>query len=697
MKAILKTAALTTVAVLLAASAEAAPGLQTAAKAPISSSPAAAKSGAESNQAAAYYDFTMGHLHELEYETNGNDSLATQALQFYKKALGLEPGSSVIMERIAEVYAESNRIHDAEMEARQALKADPNNKDAHQLLARIYIRALGSVGPGEGQADNIAKAIAQFQAVLKLDPDDAYSALWLARLYGFQNQPDQAEEVLRNFLQREPGNEGALEELSQLLIDEGHPEQAISLLTQATADSNSSDLYDLLGSAYAHAQDFGKAEAAYRQAIQQDPDDPGHRHGLAQALMAQGKYAAALEQYKKLSALEPASAQNYVRMAQLDRRLKKFDDANSNLMRAEQLAPGNLEVLYNEALLREDEGRYGDAEKVLSDAIAGLKSQKGGRNATALAILYEQLGHAYREQNNYSAAIETFKDMAKLGPDAQSRARLLLIDTYRASGDYIHAIAEAKVALQDSPKDRDLTVTLALLYGEQAETARATHLLKGLLRGNLSDQEVYLDLAQVQERGRKYAQAEKSASKAAQLARNSSEKQNVWFMLGSIYERQRKYGQAEKEFRKVLAVNPNNAPVLNYYGYMLANRGVRVREATSLIQRALKQQPNNGAYLDSLGWAYYKQGKLVEAEEYLQKAVDREGNDPTILSHLGYVYLKLGDNEHAEQLFERSLARWQKALPADYQADKVSQVEAQLKNLKKRLAQKSAPEIGKPQ
>ena len=113
----------------------------------------------------------------------------------------------------------------------------------------------------------------------------------------------------------------------------------------------------------------------------------------------------------------------------------------------------------------------------------------------------------------------------------------------------------------------------------------------------------------------------------------------------------------------MLDVNPNNAPVLNYYGYMLANRGIRLDEATSYIQHAVKQDPNNGAYLDSLGWAYYKQNKLPEAQEYLEKAVDREGNDPTILSHLGNVYLKMGRNDRAAELFEQSLSQWQKALP----------------------------------
>jgi Tfp pilus assembly protein PilF len=137
--------------------------------------------------------------------------------------------------------------------------------------------------------------------------------------------------------------------------------------------------------------------------------------------------------------------------------------------------------------------------------------------------------------------------------------------------------------------------------------------------------------------------------------------------------------------------------VLNYYGYMLANRGIRLEEATALIQHAVQQDPDNGAYLDSLGWAFYKQNKLSEAEEYLQKAVDRQGSDPTILSHLGNVYLKLGQNERAAGLLERSLAAWQKTSPADYEPDKVSEIDAQLKTLKKRLAQRASPDVVKPQ
>jgi tetratricopeptide (TPR) repeat protein len=662
-------------------------------QAPGSSNPAG-----DPTRADAYYYFTLAHLQEQQFEVSGSSDQASQSIESYKKALSLEPGSTVIQERLAEIYAKSQHIREAVIEAQQVLQADPNDVAAHRLLARIYVRTLGDMNAGGVQQENLTKAIEEFQAILKIQPDDTYSSLWLARLYRFENKHDDAERVLRGVLHLDPENGTALEQLSQLLIDEGRSKDAIVLLSQAAGDSSSPDIYGLLGDAYSQEKEYDKAEVAYRKAVDEDPDDPGHRRGLAQALLPQGKYAEALDQYKKLSELEPGTSENYLRMSQLYRRLGQFEQAESTLLKAKQLAPGSVEVLYNEALLYEDQGRYGDAVKVLSDAIAGIQGQATGEpNSSALGILYEQLGHAYREQQNYPAAIETFEQMGKLGPDTKKRAQALLIDTYRESHDIDRAIAETKKALLDAPKDSSLTVTLAMLVGEKSDPGQASKLLEGLLQGNDNDREIYIDIAQVQERGRQYTDAEQSAQKAEQMAHAPADKQAAWFMLGAIYERQKKFEQAEQQFRNVLESNPNNAQVLNYYGYMLADRGIRLDEATSMIERAVKQEPSNGAYLDSLGWAYYKQNKLTEAEECLRKAVDREGRDPTILSHLGDVYIKLGQNERAAELLERSLAAWQKALPADYEAEKVSEIDSQLKNLKRRLAQKSSPETGKPQ
>ena len=652
----------------------------------------------EAGRADLYYYFAMGHLNEQQYELTGRSEQAAESIDFYKKALALQPGSPVIMERLAEIYAKSQRIRDAVAQSQEVLKIDPNNLAAHRLLARIYVRTLGDANAGDLQKENLAKAVEQFNAILKLDPRDTSSALWLARLYRFENEHAEAEKILRTILQRDPDNGPALEQLSQLLIDAGRSQDAIELLSQAAGGSSSSDVYDLLGDAYSQNKDFAKAEDAYRRAIELDPDDPGHHHGLAQALLSQDKYAPALDEYKRLSELEPGTSENYLRMAQLYRRLGKFDESESSLLRAKQLSPGSLEVLYNEALLYEDQGRYADAVKVLTDAIAGMKNQSGSEgNPSALAILYEQLGRTYREQENYAAAIRTFEEMGKLNPEAHKRAQMLLIDTYRESHDIDRAIAETKKALADAPKEQSLVVTLAMLYGEKADAPSATKLLMGLLKGDGSDQEIYLDLAQVEERSRKYADAERSAQKAEELAKDSADKETVWFMLGAIYERQKEFDRAEQEFRKALEANPNNAAVLNYYGYMLADRSVRLDEALSLIQRAVKQDPNNGAYLDSLGWAYFKQGKLAEAEENLQKAAARSAHDPTVLGHLAEVYMKLGQTERAAALMERALSEWQRALPADYEADKVTELDAQLKTLKRALAQKSAPDSAKPQ
>jgi uncharacterized protein HemY len=116
-----------------------------------------------------------------------------------------------------------------------------------------------------------------------------------------------------------------------------------------------------------------------------------------------------------------------------------------------------------------------------------------------------------------------------------------------------------------------------------------------------------------------------------------------------------------------------------------------------MIQKAVNQDPNNYAYLDSLGWVYYKQDKYTQAEDYLRRAIALEGDDPTVLSHLGDVYLKLGQDQQAEETLQKSATEWRNVLPADYEPDKANEVDTQLKALKKHLGQKSSAEPGKQQ
>ena len=177
------------------------------------------------------------------------------------------------------------------------------------LLARIYVRTLGDMSAGDVQKENLAKAIEQFQAILKIQPDDTYSALWLARasIVSKNKHMMKPRRFLRALVKRDPDSGPALEQLSQLLIDEGRSQDAVDLLTQAAGDSASPEIYDSLGDAYSQSKNYAKSEDAYRRAVDEDPDDPGHLHGLAQALMAQNKYSEALEQYKRLTEIEPST------------------------------------------------------------------------------------------------------------------------------------------------------------------------------------------------------------------------------------------------------------------------------------------------------------------------------------------------------------------------------------------------------
>src|SRR6202021_3769322 len=133
----------------------------------------------------SYYYFALGHLDEQRYETTRRPELAAQSIEAYKKALDLAPGSTVIMERLAEIYAKSQRVREAEVQAQNVLKLDPADVNARRLLAQIYVHALGDMGAGDLQKENLAKDVEQFQAILKLQPDDTYSALWLARPFCF--------------------------------------------------------------------------------------------------------------------------------------------------------------------------------------------------------------------------------------------------------------------------------------------------------------------------------------------------------------------------------------------------------------------------------------------------------------------------------------------------------------------------------
>jgi tetratricopeptide (TPR) repeat protein len=648
--------------------------------------------------AEAYYDFVMGHYFAQEYQISSHSEDVNKAIDFLKKAFTLDPNSQQIGDELAEIYYQSQRIRDAVTEANSILAKDPDNLPARRLLARIYVRTLGDLSNTSGQHDTLVHAAEQYREILRLDPADTDAALWLARLYRLENEQDKAEAVLRTLLAREPANENGVEQLTQLLLDEGKSQEAVSLLQGMLQRAPTPRLWEFLGDAYNQIHDLPKAEQAYRRAADAQPDDINHHKELAQTLLTEEKFPEALEQYQRLTQMDADNPDNYIRLAEIYRQLKQLDKAEQNVLLARQRAPNSLEVTYYQASIYQDEGRLDDSIRVLSDAVTAVKTQSEftpSRRRT-LAILYQQLGQLYRETSNYTAAVNTFEEMLRLGTEEDRRARVMIIDTYREARDMSKALDAARKAVDAYPKERSILIAQALLFGENAQADQAVSKLHALLDGSAGDFEVQLDIAQVYEESKRWTDAEQAIHAAEKIQPDSTGKEMTGFLLGAIFERQKKFDQAEEQFRKVLDANPRNASTLNYYGYMLADRGIRLEEATDLIKRALADDPSNAAYQDSLGWAYFKQNMLDEAEGFLRKAATRESHDPTILSHLGDVYAKMGKDSLAEAQWQKSIDEWHRALPADFEPGKMAEVEQKITALKRRLAQQKTPGDPKP-
>jgi Tfp pilus assembly protein PilF len=244
------------------------------------------------------------------------------------------------------------------------------------------------------------------------------------------------------------------------------------------------------------------------------------------------------------------------------------------------------------------------------------------------------------------------------------------------------------------PKDRPVQLMYAQQLADMGQVDQGIALAKSQLTGGVGDRDVEEDLAQVYIRLKRFKEASDQIDKASLLATKPDEKLYVFFLRGELFDREKMYDQAEVQFRQALVIDPQNAAVLNYLGYMLADQGQKLPEALKMIRQAVELEPQNGAYLDSLGWVYFKTGQYPQAEENLQKAIGRMNTDPTVHDHLGEVFEKTGKLKMAVLQWERSMSEYAGMLPADAEPEDVQKVEHKLENARVKLA-KVGPESNK--
>ncbi|MFY9561618.1 MAG: tetratricopeptide repeat protein [Terriglobales bacterium] len=642
------------------------------------------------DRAAAYYHFALAHMYEEQVATYGRSELANKAIEEYRAAIEADPTSEYLTSGLAELYARTGRIRDAVVEAQDIIKRDPNNLEARRLLGRIYLRSLGDMQSGSGSSSVLKLAIEQYEQIIRLQPDSMDDHLLLGRLYRLNNDLQKAESEFKTAVRLQPGSEEAVTTLAYLYNELGDTSRATQVLSAVPDAARSAKLYSALGYTYEQQKQYKNAIEAYRHAIELDRDNLDAIRGLAQNLLNDGQTDAALEQYKVIADANPEDAQTYVRIAEIYRKQGKFDTALENLKKAETMVQDSIEVPYNIAAIYQAQGRFDEAAQVLKDLLK--KSEKADGNYTQgeksnRAVFLERLGTIYRDQGNNQAAVDTFRQMVALGGDDNAeRGYQQIIDTWREAKEWQKATDAAKEATQKLPNSRDLKMVLAAQQADMGNGDRALKDVQGLLKGAPEDRAVYITLAQMNTRLKRYSDAEQALDKAEQLSTKPDDKEYVWFLRGSTFERQKRYADAEQQFKKVIASDPQHAMALNYLGYMLADQNMKLDEAFGYIKRAVDIDPTNGAYLDSIGWAYFRLGKYELAEENLVKASQKINTDPTVHDHLGDLYQKTGRLKLAATHWERALTEWNRTIAAEVDQTDVARVQKKLDSAKVKLA-----------
>src|SRR5271157_1275699 len=662
------------------------------------SQPAQSPAPKEPDHAAAYYHYTLAHMYEEMVSMYGRADYANKAIEEYRLAIENDPNSDYLNAALAELYARTGRIRDAVLEAQDILKRDGNNLEAHRLLGRIYLRSLGDMQAGTQSQEILKLAIDQYEQLVKLDPKSVEDHLLLGRLYRLNNELLKSENEFKTAVQIQPDSEEAVTTLAYLYNEEGDSGRALQVLNAIPDSARTAKLYSALGYTYEQQKAYKEAIDTYRRSTELDKDNLDSVRGLAQNLMNDGQTEAALEQYKVIADSDPSDAQTYMRMAEINRRNGKFDQAMEALKKATAVSPDSLEVQYNIAVIDEAQGKYDDAITTLNQLLQKTEHADGQYSIpdkNNRAVFLERLGTVYREANRYPLAVETFRKMVDLGDDNAIRGYQQLIETYRDNRQWQMATEVAQEAAKKFPDDRDLQMVAASQEADTGNPDAAIARVKAMLKGNADDRAVYVALAQMDSRVKRWKEAEENISKALNLASKQEDKDYVIFVQGSIYERQKKYDLAEESFRKVLASDPKSAMTLNYLGYMLADRDTRLEEALGYVRRAVALDPQNGAYIDSLGWVYYRLGNYDLAEENLRRASERIGNDPTVHEHLGELYLKTGRLKLATTHFERALEEWDKTVPAEVDTDEVAKTQKELETARVKLAKQNATAANK--
>ena len=479
-----------------------------------------------------------------------------------------------------------------------------------------------------------------------------------------REQPDEALDNFYKSVLADPSNEPLVIDVARRLIRKKESEKAIEILSKCAERPAATGFVDaLLGIAYQQAGKPELAIAASRKTIAKLPKAILGFQNLATIYLQTNRPKEALAALDEAAALGVTEMNFLLDLGEAYRNYvsvqpREFETVKPKVMvaleAAAKLDPKAQNLIFRLAELFSFAGEYKRAAELYVKLLGRFPNQAILRNrivelylrandtkaaqAQLDALVREQptnplahyfLGAIAAEQRNWEKAIEYYSKTIQLNEGAPQDFEPVYYDL---AGVHI---------TNDDPEE-------ALKVLEKARKKfKNTFLL-----------EFYSALAH--SRAKDYAASIKHFTSAELLAKRDDPERLTplfYFQAGSAYERHKDFKQAENYFRQSLRLAPDFAEALNYLGYMFAERGEHLTEAREMITKALKQEPENAAFLDSMAWVLFKLNQPKEALEYQLKALKfQKEPDATLHDHLGDIYATLKQPDKAREQWEKALA-----------------------------------------
>ena len=601
----------------------------------------------ETDRAASYYHYILAKSYE-------NNEEPTNAISEMRLALEANPASSAIYYELAALYLRQGNVSEATGYANESIKLDPENPDPHWLLIEIQLRSRARQQRGGIASGNEALRLAmkELEILEKLTPDDERVYYTLGGVYLETGEIDKAIAAYEKY-QKYSDSDNGYREIARYYANANEFDKAIQYLNKGLEQHpDSAESLVMLGSIYLSQGKNSEGAAAYKKLFEISNGNVQILRELAGVLFEREDYKEAASVLEELAKKAQPDRVSQVLLGSSYFQIKRYSDAIRIFNEVLARVPDDVDARFYLAESYAGIGRYEDAAKIYEGLLRDKENPGALKNR---AVFMEHLAGVLLDLENYERAISLYEEVAKITPTPPN-ARFNLLNAYRISEQYDKGIARSKEFLEQNPDNIYISMIYARILADSGRKKECVDYLAKLLQAHPDSLPIYIVLSEIYRSDKRYSDAEKVLLSGEERIKSpETAVEQLKFHRATTYEQQKSFDRAERLFREILDARPDNATVLNYLGYMLADRGVRIDEAISYIGKALEIEPENGAYLDSLGWAYFKLNDMEKAEKYLLEAASIVPKDPTIHDHLGDLYFKTGQLEKAREYWTESI------------------------------------------